>query len=80
MPTGAVTTERQDIHQIIDTLSDAAIEKLAHYIAFLRFEDGNSDGFYNPANINRLQHSIEQMEKGRFVVKTMEELDHMADE
>jgi hypothetical protein len=33
-----VTTERQDIHQIIDTLSDDAIGKLASYAAFLRHE------------------------------------------
>jgi hypothetical protein len=39
MTTQTVTTERQDIHQIIDTLSDDAREKLAHYVSFLRYED-----------------------------------------
>jgi hypothetical protein len=38
MTTQTVTTERQDIHQIIDTLSDDAIGKLASYAAFLRHE------------------------------------------
>jgi antitoxin component of RelBE/YafQ-DinJ toxin-antitoxin module len=33
------TVERQDIHQTIDMLSDSALEKLAPYIAFLRYED-----------------------------------------
>ncbi|MDR0616694.1 MAG: hypothetical protein LBG29_07800 [Synergistaceae bacterium] len=39
MNTQAVTTERQDIHKIIDALSDSAILKLAPYAAFLRHED-----------------------------------------
>jgi hypothetical protein len=39
MTTQTVTTERQEIIQIIDTLSDDAIGKLAPYVAFLRYED-----------------------------------------
>jgi hypothetical protein len=35
----AVDTEVQDIHKIIDTLSDDAKDKLAHYVDFLRYED-----------------------------------------
>jgi hypothetical protein len=31
--------ERQDIDQAIDKLSDAALEKLYSYLAFLRYED-----------------------------------------
>jgi hypothetical protein len=31
--------ERQDIYQKIDTLSETAREKLAHYVEFLRYED-----------------------------------------
>jgi hypothetical protein len=37
--TTAPSTERQEIHQRIDTLSDSAFERLAHYIEFLRYED-----------------------------------------
>jgi len=33
------TITRQGIHAEIDTLSDAAIEKLAPYVAFLSYED-----------------------------------------
>ena len=33
------TMSRHDIHAEIDALSDAAIEKLAPYVAFLRYED-----------------------------------------
>jgi hypothetical protein len=39
MSAQAVTTERQDLHQIIDTLSGSSREKLKHYIEFLRYED-----------------------------------------
>jgi hypothetical protein len=39
MTTQTVITERQEIIQIIDTLSDDAIGKLAPYVAFLRYED-----------------------------------------
>jgi hypothetical protein len=34
-----VATGAQDIHQIIDTLSDDAKDKLAHYVDFLRYGD-----------------------------------------
>jgi hypothetical protein len=34
-----VATEVQDIHQIIDTLSDDAKDKLVYYVDFLRYED-----------------------------------------
>ncbi|MDR1481914.1 MAG: hypothetical protein LBI74_04750 [Synergistaceae bacterium] len=34
-----VTTEGQDLHQIIEALSDDARERLAHYVEFLRYED-----------------------------------------
>jgi hypothetical protein len=34
-----VTTERQDLYQIIDTLSDDSKEKLAHYVEFLRYQE-----------------------------------------
>jgi DNA-damage-inducible protein J len=33
------------------------------------------DGFYGRANMERLAHSIEQMERGRVVHKTIDELD-----
>ena len=39
-----------------------------------------TDDFYNPANMQRLQHSIEQMEQGNFVVKSIEELEAMENE
>jgi hypothetical protein len=37
------TLEHQDLHQAIDVLSDAARERLAHYVAFLRYEDWLED-------------------------------------
>ncbi|MCL2009747.1 MAG: hypothetical protein FWG71_04280, partial [Synergistaceae bacterium] len=42
--------------------------------------DDDDDGFYNPANLRRLDHSIEQLNQGRVVVKTIEELERMVDE
>jgi hypothetical protein len=35
----AVTTEREELIEAINTLSDASIVKLASFIAFLRYED-----------------------------------------
>jgi DNA-damage-inducible protein J len=37
------------------------------------------DPFYNPANMKWLEQSIEQGKQGRYVVKTMKELERMAD-
>jgi DNA-damage-inducible protein J len=38
------------------------------------------DPIYNPAMLRHIKKSIEQMKQGRYVVKTMEELERMADE
>ena len=38
------------------------------------------DPFYSESNMKRLQESIEQANKGNFVVKTMDELEKMANE
>jgi hypothetical protein len=38
MSTTTVTTERQDIHKIIDTLSDSAVKKLIEHAKLLRDE------------------------------------------
>jgi DNA-damage-inducible protein J len=37
------------------------------------------DPLYNPANTARIKNSIKQFEQGRFVEKSMEELERMAD-
>ena len=76
MTTQAIT--KQEIHAGIDALSDETIEKLALYEDALDYED--DDGFYIPANLRRLDHSIEQLKQGKVVVKTIEELERMADE
>ncbi|QDH21160.1 type II toxin-antitoxin system RelB/DinJ family antitoxin [Saccharibacillus brassicae] len=34
------------------------------------------DPFYNPANLKRLQESIQQIERGQGVQKTMQDLEH----
>jgi DNA-damage-inducible protein J len=38
------------------------------------------DPLYNPANIARIKDSIEQFKQGRYVEKSLEELENMADE
>jgi DNA-damage-inducible protein J len=38
------------------------------------------DPFYNPVNMKWLEQSIEQGKHGRYIVKTMKELERMADE
>ena len=42
--------------------------------------DVSIDPFYSDMNMTCLRESIEQMEKGNVIVKTMEELEAMADE
>ena len=39
-----------------------------------------TDPFYNPANMRWLDESIQQGLKGQYIVKTMDELERMADE
>ncbi len=39
-----------------------------------------TDPFYSSSNIAALEESIEQMKQGKVVIKTMEELEKMADE
>ncbi|MDF2723748.1 MAG: hypothetical protein K0Q59_3423, partial [Paenibacillus sp.] len=39
-----------------------------------------TDPFYNPSNLKRLKQSIQQMEQGKTIAKTMKDLEHMADE
>lgn len=39
-----------------------------------------TDPFYNPVNLRRLKQSIQQLDQGKTVTKTMNDLDHMADE
>lgn len=42
--------------------------------------DVSVDAFYSESNMNALRGSIEQMQQGKVVVKTLDELDVMADE
>ena len=46
----------------------------------LPFDVVASDPFYSQANLQHLQHSARQLEEGRTVAKTLEELETMADE
>ena len=72
------TAERQELYKMIDTLPDDSVVTMLDFI--MRLRPDNDDGFYNPANLRRLDHSIEQLKQGKVVVKTIEELEKMADE
>jgi len=79
------TAERQELQQVIDTISDDDVTAMLDFIRSLRRPreaplDDDDDGFYNHANLRRLDHSIEQLNQGRVVVKTIEELERMVDE
>ncbi|WP_135551859.1 type II toxin-antitoxin system RelB/DinJ family antitoxin [Paenibacillus cymbidii] len=39
-----------------------------------------TDAFYNPYNLKRIKQSIQQMEQGKMIAKTMNDLVQMADE
>ena len=73
------TAERQELQRVIDTLPDDRVPAALDLIMGLR-RPNDDDGFYNPANLRRLDHSIEQLKQGKVVVKTVEELERMADE
>ena len=80
MPTQ--TAERRELYKMIDTLPDDSVTAIRDLIRSLRPNVGmdDDDGFYNPANLRRLDHSIEQLKQGNVVVKTIEELERMVDE
>lgn len=44
----------------------------------LPFEIVASDSFFSESNMRHLQKSIKQLEEGRVIVKTMDELEEMA--
>ena len=40
----------------------------------------NDDGFYSEENMRAIRRSLKQLEEGKVVIKTMEELEQMAAE
>ena len=71
------TAERKELYRVIDELPD---DRLVAALSLLRGLEDNDDGFYDPANIRRLEHSLEQARQGKTVTKTLEELERMANE
>ena len=69
--------ERQELQREIDALPDDSVLAMLNFLRSLRLND---DGFYDPANTRWLENSLEQAKKGKIIVKTMEELERMADE
>ena len=78
------TAERQELHQAIDVLSDDSVIAVLNLVRNLRPHaetvDVTDDGFYDEANIRWLERSLEHAKQGKVIVKTMEELEKMADE
>jgi TolB-like protein len=54
--------------------------QLRDAVSFLISLPAGQGPVYNPAMIQHIKESIEQIKEGRYVVKTMEELERMADE
>ena len=86
-----LTAERQELYKMIDTLPDDSVIAMRDLIRSLRSgikaqevtdeaAQDNDDGFYDEANVRWLKGSIEQLKQGKVVVKTIEELESMADE
>ena len=77
----AQTVERRELQREIDALPDNSVAAMLDFIRSLRPNaEDSDDGFHNPANLRRLDHSIAQLKQGKVVVKTIEELERMADE
>ena len=79
------SAERQELHQVIDTLSDDSVIATLELARSLRphaetADAACDDGFYDEANIRWLERSLEHAKQGKVIVKTMEELEKMADE
>jgi hypothetical protein len=70
--------ERQELYNAIDSLPEESVVDVLQYIRSLRtYVEAYDDGFYNPANLQRLDHSIEQLKQGKVIAKTFEELERM---
>jgi hypothetical protein len=84
--------QREALRKSIDTLSDAAIERLAHYVAFLRYEDEIPNAETIAAEISALEArygttpnagtiaAMKELDEGGGDVVTMDELKAMLDE
>jgi hypothetical protein len=74
------TAERTELYRVIDTLPDDSVIAMLGFLKSLRQPPEDDDGFYDPANIQWLEHSLEQARQGKTVTKTIEELERMANE
>jgi len=73
--------ERRELLQAIDALPDDSVIAMLNFLKSLQSNTINDDdGFYNPVNLRRLDHSIEQLRQGKVVVKTIDELERTSDE
>jgi len=75
------TAERQELYRMIDALPDDSVMAMRDFIRSLRINLKDSDdGFYDETNVRWIKGSIEQLNQGKIIVKTIEELERMADE
>ena len=82
MQTQTQIAERRELLQAIDALPDDSVIAMLNFLKSLQSNTMNDDddGFYNPANLRRLDHSIAQLRQGKVVVKTIDELERTPDE
>jgi precorrin-3B methylase len=70
---------RESLIHTIEGLPDAAILKIQGYVERVSEEEKERryDEYFNEHNMKRLRHSIEQLETGQVVTKTLAELEAM---
>ena len=90
MRTVSIRLEEADYEALNDMLSDMGQTKQTFYESYTKTAlrerripfiiSAPADPFYSASNMKRLRHSFSQAENGEIIVKTMEELEAMADE
>ncbi len=74
---------RERMHSLIDLLSPEDIEIISPVLERLASEEQaeeETDPFYSESNMKYINESIRQIEQGKVIEKTMEELERMANE
>lgn len=90
MKTISIRLDDKDYEALNTMLSDMGQTKQTFYESYTKTAlrerripfiiSAPADPFYSESNMNRLRHSFSQAESGNMIVKTMDELEAMADE
>ena len=78
-PTLAKISKGANINtESIERICKALKVQPANIMEYVDDDLKDDDGFYNPANVQWIKESIEQLKQGKVVIKTIEELEEMA--